>query len=111
MNEIPISKELHGAGELLEKVADDNFIETTGRRHGILLDHIPKCWVIGEPVPLLDEIREISELTVFHHQVYMRRGFSAVYQSDDMGMVQAFQDLDLAVEVVLEFLVEFGKVD
>ena len=43
--------------------------------------------------------------------MYMGRRFSAIDESDDMGMVEAFEDLDFAVEVVLELLIEFRQID
>jgi hypothetical protein len=43
--------------------------------------------------------------------MYMCRRFSAVDQSDDMWMVQPLENLDFAVEVVFQLLVELRKVD
>lgn len=38
--------------------------------------------------------------------MYMRRRFSTVDESDNVGMMKAFEDFDFAVEVVFEFLVK-----
>ena len=37
--------------------------------------------------------------------------FSAVNEGNDVRVVEAFQDLDFTVEVLLELLVEFRQVD
>ena len=37
--------------------------------------------------------------------------FSAINQGNDMGMVETFEDLDFAVEVIFELAVQLRKVD
>ena len=37
--------------------------------------------------------------------------FSAVNQGNDMGVVEAFEDLDFAIEVIFELAVQLRKVD
>jgi hypothetical protein len=43
--------------------------------------------------------------------MYMGHRFSTVDEGNDVGMVKAFEDLDLGVEVLLEFLVQLGEID
>lgn len=81
------------------------------KRVGILADHVSQRRVIAQFISLLDEIRQVPELAVLHNQVYMSIRFAAVDQGDDVRVMKAFEDLDLAVEVVFEFTVEFAEVD
>jgi len=111
MYEIPVPQELHRTGELLQEMPDNHFVQPPNRRYWVLPDHIFQSRVVAQFVSLLDEVRQISKLAVFHHEMYMGRRFSAIDESDDMGMVEAFEDLDFAVEVVLELLIEFRQID
>jgi hypothetical protein len=43
--------------------------------------------------------------------MYVSHRFSTVDEGDDVGMVKAFEDLDLGVEVLLQFLVQLGEID
>jgi hypothetical protein len=64
-----------------------------------------------ESVTLLDKVREVSQLTEFHDQVYVCACFLTIYQSDDVRMMKAFEDVDLGVEVLFQFFIELLEVD
>jgi len=53
-------------------------------------------------VALLQELREIGQLTVLHHQVEVRRRLGAREQGDNVRVLQAFEDAYLGLEVVFE---------
>jgi hypothetical protein len=80
-------------------------------RVGVFADHVSQGRVVTQLVPLLDEVRQVSELAVLHDQVYVSRRLSTVNQGNDVGVVEALEDLDLAVEVVLELAVELREID
>jgi hypothetical protein len=43
--------------------------------------------------------------------MYVSHRFSTIDESNDVGMVEAFKDLDFGVEVLLQFLVELREID
>lgn len=78
---------------------------------GVLLNHLPQGRVISQFVPLLDEVRQVSELAVLHDQVYVGIRLPAVDQGDYVRVVEALEDLDFAVEIILELAIQLGEVD
>jgi hypothetical protein len=67
--------------------------------------------MVTERISPLDEEREVSEGAVLHDQMDVCGGLMAVNQSNDVWVVEAFEDVDFGAEVLLEFLVELGQVD
>ncbi len=65
----------------------------------------------GKGISLLDEIREVSQLTELHHEMYMGGSFLTVDKGDDVWVMQAFEYVDLGVEVLFKLLVELVQVD
>ena len=43
--------------------------------------------------------------------MYVGGCFMAVYKRNDMRMVEAFQDIDLRRQILLQFLVQLGEVN
>jgi hypothetical protein len=43
--------------------------------------------------------------------MYMSHRFSTVDEGNDMWVMEAFEDLDFGVEVLLQFLVELREID
>lgn len=64
--------------------------------------------MIPERVSSLDEEREVSKRAVLHDQMDVGGGLMAVDQSNDVWVVEAFEDIDFGAEVLFELLVEFG---
>lgn len=65
----------------------------------------------GQGVSFLDEVRQVPQLAKLHDQMYMCRCFLAVYQRHDVGMMKAFQNVNLGVKVFLQLFVELVQVD
>lgn len=65
----------------------------------------------GERISFLDKIRQIPQLAELHDQMYVCSSLLAVDERHDVWMMEAFQDVNLGVEVVLELLVELFQVD
>lgn len=86
---------------MLEKVADDDLVEGTTTRIWVLGHHFPCVWVFPQGIPSFDEHRQVTQGTVLHNQVNMRCCFMAINESDDMRMIQALEDLDFGVKVLL----------
>lgn len=97
VDEVSVPQKSHGTCQLLEEVPNDDLVQPAVHGIGVLLDHLPQGRVISQLVSLLDEVRQVPKLAILHDQVYVRIRFPAVDQGNDMGMVQAFEDLDLAV--------------
>ena len=65
----------------------------------------------GQPITLLDEVGEVTELAELHDQMDVSAGLLTVYEGDDMGMMKVFEDVNLRVQIFLELLVELVKMD
>lgn len=65
----------------------------------------------GQGISSLDEQRQVPQSAILHDQMDVRRGFMAIDECDDVGMVEALEDIDLGGKVVLEFLVELRQID
>ena len=111
MNEVSIPQEFHSTRQLFEEMSNNDLVQASVKRVGVFADHVSQRRVIAQLISLLDEVRQIPKLTVLHHQVYMSIRFAAVDQGYDVGVVESFEDFNLAVEVVFEFAVELGEVD
>lgn len=111
MDQIPIPEELEGTGQLLEEVSDDDLIESAHSRIGVLGYHIAGVAMVPQRFPPLDEQGQVSQGAVFHDQMDVRGGLMAVDERDDVGVVEAFENVDLRGQIVLELLVEFRQVD
>jgi hypothetical protein len=49
--------------------------------------------VVAQGIAFLDEERQVTEGAVFHDQVDMCGGLLAVYESDDVRMLETLEDL------------------
>lgn len=65
----------------------------------------------GQGVSFLDKVRQVPQLAKLHDQMYMCRCFLAVDQRHDVGMMKAFQNVNLGVKVFLQLFVELVQVD
>ena len=106
-----LAEELEGTDELLQKVSYDNFVKTRVGGARVLSSELARSRMRRELVSLLDEEGEIAQLAVFHHQVYVGPRLDAVMEGDDVGMSKRLQNLDLAVEVLLELLIQTGQLN
>lgn len=111
MDVVLLAQELEGAGELLDEVSDDDLVQARVRRAGVFPGHVMGSGMRTELLSLLDKEGEVAKLAVLHDEVDVRRRLDAVMQGDDMGMSQGLEDLDLAVEVLSELLVEAPELD
>lgn len=92
-------------------MSDYDLVQATSGRVGVFPDHICRRVVPGEGISLLDEIRKIPQLAKLHHQVYMGGGLLTVDQSDNVWVMQAFEYVDLGVQVLFELLIKLVQVD
>lgn len=92
-------------------MADDDFVQTTTHWVRVFLDHVSGGFMAGQGVSFLDEVRQVPQLAKLHDQMYMCRCFLAVYQRHDVGMMKAFQNVNLGVKVFLQLFVELVQVD
>ena len=111
VNEVPIPQEFKRAGQLLQKVSNNNLVEAASRRVGILHDHIRCGGVSSQSIAFLDEVGEIPQLAELHDKVYVGRCLLTIDESNDMWVMEAFQDMNFGVEVLFELLVELLQVD
>ena len=111
MDEVSFPKKFQCTRQLLEEMSYNDLIQASSRRVRIFPYHISRCVVSGKSFALLDEIGEIAELAKLHDQIDMSRRFLAIYESDNMWMMEAFQDVDLRIEVLLQLLVELMQID
>ena len=65
----------------------------------------------SKSVAFLDEVGEIPQLAEFHDKVYVGRRLLTIDESNDMWVMEAFQDMDFGVEILFELLVELLQVD
>ncbi len=111
VDEIACPEELQGARQLLEKVPDDDLVETRVGGIGVLPCHFVGRRVGEQLFPLLDEQRQVPKLAVLHDEVDVGGGLDAVMECDDVRVPERLEDLDLAVEVFLQLLVQAGEFD
>src|SRR3569833_2987634 len=108
VDEVALAQELQSTGELLQEVADHHFVEPRVGRIRILPGHVVGYRVGDQSIPLLDEQREVAQLAVLHDEVDVCGRLEAVVEAGDVGVSERLQDIDLAIEVLLELLVEAG---
>jgi len=65
----------------------------------------------GQFLPLLDEQRQIAQFAVFHNEVDVGRRFDAVMEGNDVRVAKLLEDLDFAIQIVLELFVQSPKLD
>lgn len=83
----------------------DDLVEPSIWNTGILASHLVSNRMRCELPPLLNEQRQIAQFAVFHNEVDVGRRFDAVMEGNDMGVTELLEDLDLAIQIVLELLV------
>ena len=101
MNQITIPKKFEGARKLFEKMADDNFTESTTTRVGVLGHHLPRISMIRKAIAPFDKKGQISQGTVFHHQMDVRCCLVTVYESNNMWMIEPLENVDFRGKVIL----------
>lgn len=106
MDVVLASKELQRTRQLLQEVPDDDFVQARVVRARVLASHVVSGRVGRELVTLLNEHGQIAELAILHDEVDVCWGLETVVQGDDVRVSQGLEDLYLAVEVLLEFLVQ-----
>ena len=72
------SQEFQGTGHLFGEMPDDDFVQSSNRWIRVLFDHALGLGVVSEVGTLLDEGREIAQLTELHNDVHTGWGFVAV---------------------------------
>ena len=105
------SQEFQGTGHLFREMPHDDLVQASNRGIRILFDHALGLGMVGEVGTLLDEGREIAQLTELHDDVHTGWRFVAVDERHNMWMVEASEDGDFGHEVVFELLVELVHVD
>lgn len=105
------AKKLEGAGELLEEMANDDFVETRIGSTRILASHVVGSWMGNKLLPLLDEEGQVAQFAIFHNEVDVSSRFETVMKGNDVRMPQGLEDLDFAIEIFLEFLIQSLKLD
>lgn len=95
MDQVAVAKEPQSAGQLLEEMANNDLVEGTSGRVGVFGNHISCIPVIPEGMTTLDEEGQVTQGTVLHDQMYMGGGFITVEEGDDVGMIEALEDLNL----------------
>ena len=66
---------------------------------------------MGDQRPaLLDEVGQVAQLAILHDEIDVSLGLDAVVEGHDVGVSKGREDLDLAVEVLLELFVQAAKV-
>ena len=111
MDQIAVSKELQRACQLLQEMPNDHLVQRSPLGIWIFGNHVSSIAVAGQGISSLDEQRQVPQSAILHDQMDVRRGFMAIDECDDVGMVEALEDIDLGGKVVLEFLVELRQID
>jgi hypothetical protein len=111
--EVLLLQELDGTGKLLGKMPHYNLVQATNFRIGVPAEEVGCGRLGGMDLAVLDEVREISKGAELHDEVDEVWRVLAVEEGDDMRMVERLENLDLAVEILLELLivVELGQDD
>ena len=78
-------------------MSDNNLIQSSCFRVRIPLEYIGQIILPSNRFPSPKEDRQISPKTVFHDKMYMASPFQTVIQADNVGVVEAFQDVDLVI--------------
>ena len=111
MDQIAVSKELQRACQLLQEMPNDHLVQRSPLGIWIFGNHVSSIAVAGQGISSLDEQRQVPQSAILHDQVDVRGGFMAIDECDNVGMVEALEDIDLGGKVVLEFLVELRQID
>ena len=111
MDEVPVPQELQGTGKLFQKMTDDDLVQSTNCRIGISSHHVLHSLISHQLVSRLDEHGKISELAKLHDEVDVRSPFPTFVEGDDMRMMERPQDLNLCIQVLLQFLVELRHIN
>jgi len=111
MDKVPDTEELQCTGELLQEMADDDFMQTASPWIWVLCHHVPHIYTVSYLLPPLDELGQVTKSDVLHDQVDVLGCFLAVDEGSDMRVVEALEDRYLGGQVVLQLLVELSHVN
>jgi hypothetical protein len=111
MDKISFPQELEGAGKLLQEMASYDLVQTRVQDIWIFSGNIMRSRVCDQLLSLLDEQRQVPQLTVFHNEIDMRARLDAIMESNDMRVPKGLENLNFAIEIFLQLLVQTGKLD
>lgn len=111
MNEVTKTEVLESARDLYEKVPSQDFIKAKAGGIGVLAENITCFGECSKLIALLHEMGEVGQLAILHDEVNMGICLDAGEESDDVRVLQALENTDLGLEVLLELSGELLLLD
>lgn len=108
MHYVALPQKLQSTRELLEKVTNKHFVKATaGWRRVVAHNRLETRVNRRQAVTLPDDDGQIADRAKFHDEVYILFSFPAIYQGDNVRVVQFLEDLDFAFQVIEQLATEF----